>query len=204
LTASLLYSLLRGADVTNLRIRDVDLDAGYVTAYVSKSKIWDRLPISAEWDHELRRWLTAYTREVGELKPAYFLFPGRRSAPLYCHDTHRIVGATAKLSPETQQGAIARVINPVLDDIGFDTSAGGEGGHTIRRSGARALFDSLSEEHHPRPLRVVKDMLHHASESMTEKYIGVEADRLDRDHVLRGRNMYANVVDRVVRLAQAE
>lgn len=202
LTATLLYTLLRGGEVADLRIRDVDLDGGFLRTRIFKTNQEDLLPISVELDRELRKWLTVYTTEVGPLEPHYYLIPKRHGIPIP-GPNGRYRECRFKLHPEVRVGKIAEKVKPILESVGVAVDEGGEGGHTLRRSGARALFDALSEAHHPRPLRVVKDMLHHASESVTERYIGVEADRLDRDMVIRGREMFALPVGNVVAMRDA-
>lgn len=202
LTATLVYTLLRGGEVGDLRIRDLDLDAGFLVARIHKSNVEDRLPVSVELDRELRRWLTHYTQQVGVLQPHFFLIPARHSVPVM-GEGGKYVRHDMILKPEKNLNStmVGQAVKPVLAGVGVDISEKGEGGHTLRRSGARALFDALSDAHHPRPLRVVKDMLHHESESTTERYIGVEADRLDRDMWIRGRSLYGTMGE-VIALTQ--
>ena len=189
LTAVLLHTLLRDSEAASILLRDVDLDAGYIKVRIEKSSLEDRIPISRPLDRELRKWLTVYTQEVGPLQPHYFLLPARRATPIHGKN-RKFEKCVITLRPEKKVAATAKQIQRVLATVGIDISEKGEGAHTLRRSGARALFDALSEAHHPRPLRVVKDMLHHEQESTSERYIGAEADRLDRDACVRGQDVY--------------
>ena len=198
--AMLLYTLGRDGEIADVRIRDVDLDAGYIHVRVHKTREEDMVPICAELDTELRRWLTTYSQWVGHLEPGYFLIPSRRTGPVY--DNGRIVGAfTQAYLPDHRIAALAKVAKPALEKIGFlDGNPDREGAHTIRRSGARALFDQLSSSGYDRALRLVQSLLHHSSLQTSEAYIGVTADRRSRDEILRGKPMYAGLTD-VVRLA---
>lgn len=205
LIALLLYTLMRDSEVTDLRLRDIDLEGGWITARIKKSRLEDRMPICEELDFELRKWLTTYTEHVGVLEPSYFLTPARDVRPI--HDGRgRISGHHQGFKPLKRIATAGRIVVPVLDDIGFpvlgaDGKPCGEGAHTIRRSGARALFDDLSM-HHDYASRVVQSMLHHASVKETERYLGITADRRSRDEIIRHKRMYAASDENVVRLAR--
>jgi integrase len=207
LIAVLLYTLLRDRDAADLRVRDVDLDAGYLTAVISKVRREDRMPISLELDQELRRWLTTYGEAVGGLRPDYYLIPCRHSTNIVRDgERGRILSHDFAYDPLKRIGQGARIIAPLLAKVGVplkDPSGDstGEGAHTLRRSGARALFDELNGLGYDHSLRVVQSMLHHASQTTTEGYIGITADRRTRDDLIRGRRMYASAGANVVPLA---
>lgn len=193
--ALLLYTLGRDKEVTSLRIRDLDLDAGYLHFVVHKSRAEDRMPICAELDEELRRWLTTYSREVGYLEPNYFLVPSRDTKGLRDDDGLIYRNEHVRYCPEREIPALGKIVSPALVDIGFPIRdaqgrAAGEGAHTVRRSGARALFDQLVDSGYDGALRIVQSMLHHSSMQTTEGYIGVTADRRTRDELIRGQRLY--------------
>lgn len=195
LLAVLLYTLLRDQDVADLRIRDVDLEGGYLRCRIKKTRQEDRLPICAELDTELRAWLTHYTTEVGPLEPHYYLVPRRNVTPVRATSGGRYDSVTTRLAPDLPFSRGGRIIRPVLEAAGFPvTDVNGEstreGSHTVRRSGARALFDRLVADGYDGALRVVQAMLHHSSIEQTERYIGITADRRTRDELLRGKQMY--------------
>lgn len=211
LVAILIYLMVRDNEAAAIRIRDVDLEAGYITIRVSKKKgvYEDRMPISTELDRELRRWLTIYTTAVGPLDPNYFLLPARDTKPIFDAESGKIVGQESRAYKAQESiGRTGRIVNPILESIGFPVvdrfgRRSGEGSHTIRRSGARAYFDVLVANSYDGALRVVQAMLHHESLIQTEHYIGITADRRTRDELIRGQFMFT-AGSNVVPLKQAE
>lgn len=194
--ALLLYTLGRDGEITSLRIRDLDLDSGYITYAVHKSRKEDRMPICTELDAELRQWLTFYTKEVGYLEPGYYLVPSRDTRGVRGEDGLIERNEHVALVPDRKIPALGKLVTPALNDIGFDTRdeqgrGMGEGAHTVRRSGARAMFDSLSSSGYDHSLRVVQSMLHHSSVQTTELYLGLDVDRRTRDDLFRGKPMYS-------------
>ena len=72
---------------------------------------------------------------------------------------------------------------------GYDIA--GEGGHTLRRSAARALYDELVEERgYDGALRRVQTMLDHKHSMTTELYLGLDVDKVARNKALRGKPMF--------------
>lgn len=206
LVAVLLYTLQRDSEVVDLRIRDLDLPGGWLTTRIPKSRLEDKMPVCEELDQEMRRWLTYYTEQVGVLDPGYYLIPSRGVRPV--HDGRgRITKHDSFYRPTKQIRQTGRIVTPILERIGFpvtdaDGKPCGEGSHTIRRSGARALFDQLVTDGYDHSLRVVQSMLHHKNQQQTEHYIGVTADRRSRDEIIRHKRMYAASDENVVRLAR--
>src|SRR5690606_30101648 len=79
-----------------------------------------------------------------------------------------------------------RVVQGALGALGYPTR--GEGCHTVRRSVARAFFDSMATDTgYDAALRTVSAMLHHKSSATTEIYLGLTSERVRRDSLLRGR-----------------
>ena len=64
------------------------------------------------------------------------------------------------------------------------------GVHTLRRSGARALFDVLRNQGYDGALKRVSAMLHHKNTAMTEHYLGLDIERTQRNDMLRGEIMF--------------
>lgn len=193
--AVLLYTLMRDQEAAHLRVGDIDLDGGWVLGRITKSHLEDRLPISSELDRELRKWLATYARECGPLQPDWYLLPRRTVLGVQQDERGRIVSHTTGYDPLRPMGKMGTTVRPILESFGFPIRDSRdqplqEGAHTIRRSGARALFDALVESGYDFALRVVQAMLHHSSITTTEHYIGVSADRRSRDELIRGQVMY--------------
>lgn len=186
--------LLRASEMKELRVGWVDLPHRTIQVRVSKGpgKL-DNMPISSELEQELLTWLTWYAEHVGEpLRPEWYLVPAKTEPAL---GGGKVDLDAAKLRPTAPfattsriiQAALASVGVPLRDEHGDSTR---EGMHTLRRSAARALFEKLSDDGYDRPLRMVQAMLHHASVTITETYLGVGADQLNRDKLIRGKPMF--------------
>jgi len=68
----------------------------------------------------------------------------------------------------------------------------GEGMHTIRRSGARAMFDHLALDlGNDKALLQVSVMLNHQGTQQTLSYIGLDIEREQLNDWLRGNSMYS-------------
>lgn len=199
-----LYLFLRPGETVLLKVGDVHLDQGDITVDVPKTHDQDLMPITIDLDVELRRWLTFYTAECGLPQPHWYLVPsktGALRAPVtggrFSPDN---VISEGRLRPEIPMSAPGRVARRALANLGL--YAPGEGGHTLRRSGARAYFDYLVDEKgYDGALRQVSAMLHHSSTTTTEWYLGLTLDRHKRNSQLKGRWMYGEPeVNNVIKL----
>lgn len=199
-----LYLFLRQSEVRALRVGDVDLHHGVVTVRIQKTKELDHMPISAELDMELRRWLTFYAQEIGRpLRPDDYLTPAK-TGPRFVVGVSRQEnlehwGEMAVLIPGSPVRRPEIPVQTALSDAGYplrdeNDKSLSEGVHTLRRSGARALFDELVKNGYDGAMRTVQSMLHHKSMQTTERYLGLHLDSLRRDDVVRGRRMFT--VDR--------
>lgn len=190
-----LYLLLRQGEMKLIRVGDVDLTHGEVAVQIPKSGTEDRMPISLELDRELRRWLTAYTEELGRPpRPSDYLLParGRFSVELFNADGTIQRG---ELRPHKPIGNPTLVVKNALEKCGYPTRDEngdplGEGVHTLRRSAARARFDALVGQGYDGALRHVQSLLHHSASTTTETYLGIEVDRNRRDKLVKGAVMF--------------
>lgn len=199
-----LYLFLRASEMASLRIRDVDLQAGTILVTVHKSRKQDLMPISRELSGELRRWLTYYTTEQGPLNPDWYLVPAK-TPPILLGERR----GEAKLKPTVSVRKLEQPVQEALVAIGWMTpsrpkhrtltgiSGEGEGIHTLRRSGARALFDVLVETGgtYDGAGRTVQAMLHHAWFATTEHYLGITVDKERRNALLTGETMFPNLTE---------
>lgn len=193
-----LYTFLRQSEIKPLKVGDVNLDDGYLTATIEKTSQRDQMPVSVELDRELRSWLTTYGRLVGaSLDPNWFLIP-IRSRPQFTgvkgggfsrvndYETLTPTRNLARLEG-IAQGALERAGYPIRN---LDDSSRHIGMHTLRRSGARARYDWRVEEGYDGALREVQAMLHHSSTAMTERYLGITLDIKRRNESIRGQAMF--------------
>jgi len=180
-----LYTFLRQSEITDLRIADLDLTRDEIEVTIHKTSQRDLMPICSELRSELDRWLHHYRQEAPEglLDPEWYLVPAQTRQP-------RPGGRL--LCPQSRFRSTWRNVQTALDVAGLPYDRG-EGGHTLRRSGARALYDHLVAQGHDYAIRRVQSMLHHSSIAMTERYLGVTADIKRRNESLRGRPMFPPV-----------
>lgn len=173
---------MRGAEMSYLRLRDVDLDARTLDIFRSKTQEQDVLKITPSMERYLREWLNVYATELKDmpLDGDMFLFP-KRNPPLY----------RGRLIPRETRGQLQpyepierphHVVQRALRQLGLDTSQ--QGVHTLRRSTARAMFEHASEAGYDNSLRVTAALLGHESTRTTERYLGVTADRKKRDQIM--------------------
>ena len=186
-----IYTFLRASEIINLRIDDIDTTRSELRVYRVKTKQQDRLPICLELQVELARWLDYYRAERGDLDPRWYLVPSR--GPNLMRGTvgeRRLVptGEHGRLRPLQKIGRPQRIVKSALDELGIDKH--GDGCHVLRRSGARALYEQLRDMGHDGAARRVQSMLGHASLVMTEKYLGIDHERMQRNEALAGKPMF--------------
>lgn len=205
LFAGALYLLSRANELCDIRVGDVNLNMRRVRVPVSKRKgrkqiASDLMPITREFDEELRQWLMTYQKHCGYLDPTWYLFPrltrplwekGARSGQLTFNSGWEGFPSSQRLVPDMFTAQPHRIAVRTLTRVGFVTAEMvGEGMHTFRRGGARARFDALRQIGYDGALRQVQALLHHENSSMTEEYIGLTLDKLERDEALMGQDMY--------------
>jgi integrase len=184
-----LYTFVRGSELATLRVNDLDLGALTIDVYRIKTKDYDTLPVCEELRVEMVRWLNWYRQDQGNLVGNWFLVPSKK--PDEWHNVNgRLVptGRLAGLRPEQRIGHTYTIPQRALARLGYDVK--GEGEHTLRRSGARALFDVLRVEQGTDALVLVSSMLGHRDTKVTQHYIGLEAEREKRNASLAGKPMF--------------
>lgn len=188
-----LYLFLRQGEITTLRVGD--LDWTHIGVRVWKTNQSDRMQINSELRVEMDRWLRHYADEAGPLDPDWLLVPARGQG-----------FARMPLRPTEPFQRPYRATQRALERLGWtDDEIDGEGGHLLRRSGARALYFQLRDgEGNERALALVQRRLHHASRAMTERYIGLTMDDADLDHLLVGRPMFPEVASNVIPFRRRE
>lgn len=178
-----LYTMGRKTELTGIQIKHVDLDSEEIELYIAKTNAYDRMPMSKELRRELTRWLPIYEAECGPLQADWYLTPAAQGGK-------RPVGGYP-LRPWKEMVSAEDVVKAALTDIGV--SGYRTGCHVLRRSAARAMFDELVSLGYDGALRIVSAYLHHASVTMSERYLGLDLDRANRDNFTKGELMFPSL-----------
>lgn len=188
-----LYLFLRSSEIQTLRVGDLLNDFSGIHTTQHKTGSRDLMPVSSELQRELHDYLDWYWSQT-TYEPQSFLVPALRrvsTEPDAYPGTGRFhrVPTRLELEPRMPVTKPHRIVQTALAEMGLPVFR--QGGHTLRRSGARALFDSLrAEQGVDGALQVVKSMLHHENVAMTERYLGVAPEREIRDARIKGRPMF--------------
>jgi integrase len=181
---------LRGGDLVRLRVAAIDFTNGYLNAHISKTKREQRIPMTLDLQSELRRWLRHYAEAmdmtVPDLPPAWRLVPPAHFVPLNVHHA----GGPGLVQYRTD-GRIRHpevIVHRALEGLGYPTL--GEGFHTLRRSAARIVLDAGKAQGDPTAIRAVQALLGHQQQATTERYLGVNADQLALEDLLKGRTIF--------------
>ena len=200
-----LFTFARGSEISYLKVGDLDFDRNEVNLYRVKTKEWDVLPMSQELGHEATRWLHAYQQDTGTaLQSDWFLIPARSKVPMAFDRTVNKLqptGQPQRLRPLYPLRKPYEVVQRPLAAIGHSDK--GAGAHTLRRSGARAWFEVLRDGGYDSALRKVQAMLGHRSVTMTERYLGLDLEKRQRNELLGGKVMFEGLY-RMGKLARLE
>lgn len=194
-----LYSIGRKMEMADVKWGDIDRKNGEFIMMRHKTGQDDVLAIGEELEEELEyyedwyRWVTN-TPAGQPINPEWYVCPAA-TKPQFIGGRNRHRGYIRPADRMDQQTAGAIVKN-ALKAIGFEMrnletgKAAYEGAHTLRRSGARALYNAYAEAGHDDAIRIVQQQLGHATMAQTEKYIGLTLDRKRRNDRIRGKVMY--------------
>lgn len=186
---------MRGNDIRHLTIFDASLASGEIQTEIRKTRKLDIKPITMELHWELVKWLNTYAEYMGldsrgELPGEWLLVPSYRN-PAPREKARRVF-----LRPLQVHTNPWRMVQRPLRSMGYPTK--GEGFHTLRRSSARALFESLRSagEGRDHALMIVKEFLNHSSVVQTEHYLGLNQERAIRDTLLKDRPFLSALAER--------
>lgn len=175
-----LYTMMRQSEIRSLRVGDINLDMNLINAVIHKTSDRDSMRIVPELRVELRHWLTAYAEECGPLKSDWYLIPSKRTNGLDVVDGVRVRRPDV-LMPNRMMAKPHKIVHRALENMGWDLKGQHIGSHTLRRSAARAVYEELVACGVDDALRQTGAWLHHRSVLMTERYLGLTADRERRN-----------------------
>lgn len=188
--AVFLYTLVRQSELIQIRLKDLDLDALTLEIYRVKTHRYTQAGITPALAREMEEWLSWYAGQCGydnwrrlvAEQPDWYLIPGSPTGKGW----HGI-------TPDKPISAPERIMHRALASLGYwDTK--GEGCHTIRRSGARAMFKYLKESlGFDGALVRVQAMLDHENPQMTLLYIGMNQEKDELNEWLKGNDMYGEL-----------
>lgn len=185
-----LFLFVRGSEITSMQVSD---DRGEEIRVVRhKTKKVDYLPVCSELRVELDRWKREYARLIGQPpQPDHYLVP-RRMPPGVAGEFKNIQdfqpNVLAGVHPDRPFLNPFHAVKRTLKTIGYEVK--GTGVHTLRRSGARAMFDNLRAEGNDGALLRVQSMLSHSDPKVTTRYIGLELEREHLKDMFAGKPMF--------------
>lgn len=188
-----LYLFLRASEQKLIQLKHIHLGQSEIDIYRTKTKTYDTMPITSELDAYLREHIIFMARQ-GWASADNYLITSRMK--MERNDKNQFVGGTGVFDASRPASAPHTIVQRVLGRAGYPTFKEGE--HTLRRSGARAYFDTLVEQGYDGALRRVQSMLGHEHARTTELYLGLDLDRQTRNADLKGKPMFpvqsANIV----------
>lgn len=195
---------MRVSELLSLTIGDVNLELGEIACKIHKTKKTDAFPISAELDEELRKWFRFYQAKVGPLQPQYVLLPAKAARGIVGKNEFALEPEEVALRPERSMGYPKYLLRYVFDGLGIKDK--GAGAHTFRRSVARLYYDRMVAEEGSKDhaLRLTRVLLNHSTTDTTERYIGVEREKMERNASIRGKSIFGDRPDNVVKLRVVE
>jgi integrase len=188
-----LFTFCRGSEIQTITIQDIDLDKYSLRIYRSKTKQEDHLPISSELASEIVRYQNWYRLNHGPLQGDWYLVPAK-NPDIWEPDltgTLRLSSRLPKVKPTQMETKPYRAVQRALRAIGYQVK--GNGNHTLRRSGARAMADQLRVEGYDGALLRVASMLGHRDTKVTEKYIGWGLERSQRNSMIAGKPLFPSM-----------
>lgn len=205
--------MLRGSDIAKIQMEELNLHDRVLRLVPKKTGRADILPIRDGLERELRRWLAFYAQECGVPQPHWYLVPSKVGHVSERHPETGQFGYAGKPGPlrpgmkmtkpwRPAQRALEGAGYPVRDVVTGESLREGE--HTLRRSGALALYEEACEDGHPDPIRLVQFMLGHKHRSQTEHYLGRRQGQVARDVWIHSRKDYDVEASKVIPLGGSE
>lgn len=179
---------LRGSEITDLRISDLDLEHRTLTVRVWKTRQLDEMPINDDLWTELNVWMGHYRSTPG-LTNSHRLVPSQ-------HYNQGVV----TYRPDRPIAEPYTIVQRTLERLGWQTTKQ-EGVHTVRRSVARIAFDAMeAETSFDDALLGTMRLLHHDRAETTLRYIGVDRQTQARDRFFANRPFLTRLATHVPNL----
>lgn len=178
-----LFLMLRQSEICDLRVRDLDLQAGYIDVRRFKNYSKDRLPITPDGRPHFVEWMVTYQEHVGALRKDDYLIPARENVGQF--------GQAWRLRADRPISRSADIVRRVLEPLGYTDRRMGV--HILRRSAARAAFDEMAADGFDGALRTVAAWLGHKSVTTTEIYLQLSEDRAKRDKRFTNQPLYPSL-----------
>jgi integrase len=201
--ALLIWTLCRKSELYELRWAHVDLvNDRMLRVYRVKTKRHTPVAICPELHWELVRYRKWIESELGPIDPDWHVLPRLINCGVRNPDTGRYDGDTLyRMDPENHPFHMEKIVKRGLDAIGVTSTVQGktvdhvgEGAHTIRRSGARAMLKHLSAtQGFGDALTTVAAMLDHRDVKVTLNYIGMERQKDELNDWLKTNSPYGTV-----------
>lgn len=193
----------RQSELKDRQYKHLNLDKGYLTVQIYKSRKTRDVWLTAEFAAELREWLIYYQEQIGRpLEPEDYLFPHR--APdgyVRVIDPSIKYGgyptpANYKLVPQKMIPRTHELVKKVLHAWDPTLNLKGAGTHTFRRSVARAVQKhGETTGDYGSAIRATSRLLNHKNIATTERYVGRDEADARVEEMMRDKPFLSAMVD---------
>ena len=144
---------MRSGEIASLRWLNIALDSSLITVGKAKTKkgTGRQIPINADMLKVLEDHARWYTRKIGEIKPEWYVFPGREGRP--------VKGKQRSLDPTKPVGDITSAWDALRETCGVHCRF-----HDLRHTAATKLAESGASE------STTLAIMGHMSRAMLERY----------------------------------
>jgi integrase len=173
---------VRISEALAMNVEDVNFPRGELYVTLVKTNTEETLPMTADLEGELRRWLVTYEEQAGKLERRYALFPPYHKNRF----TSFTVVGPKRLNPQGRITYPRSIIQKVATTAGIELEPG-DGWHTVRRSFARIIYEGARTHGYDDALRITQAALNHAKVTTTERYLGLDIERQRYADMMKGK-----------------
>lgn len=190
-----LFTMARGSEITNIKIKDLDFDNSTVFLYRQKTKEEDIMPMSLELREEMLAWLAHYREQQnGYLDPDWYVIPACKPLPMAWDPAVCKLQPTGAPPPYVPFQRVRKPYDAVkraMRNLGLEDYRAGI--HLTRRSSARAYYDLLVAQGFDHAILRVGSVLGHKDTKTTQIYLGITVEREQRNSALAGKAMFPDM-----------